>query len=1010
MAASFWFGFKNTMNIKALAVAAFLAGLLLENPTLAADYAAWPHSRTLTILTTPDGADLPASASEVGFPLLVRLNREIFDFSQTAPDGADLRFATREGTALAYQIEEWNPRTGSAAIWVRLPEIHGNTRQEIQMFWGNQGAQGESSGAAVFNASNGYLGVMHLNESGDALRDEVGSLSPTNAGTTSVPGRVGLARHFEVQKGIHCGDGLTQLPIGSAPHTSQAWFRAAAPNAIVLGWGNEQAQGKVTMRVASPPHLQMECYFSGVNVSGGTTLIPGQWVHAVHTCELGNSRLYLNGRLDGVSQRPDSPLALKSPARMWLGGWYDDYRFVGDIDEVRLSKVVRSADWIKLEYENQKPLQTLVGALPRSSDPLSVTPAVLNIEEGQSATLTAQAADARKLYWILKRNDEETVVAVDQYAYTLAAGRIVGDTDCTLRFKAVLAEGTQTIDVPVKIREAIPEPVFTLRAPVLWNGRDPIEVTPVVENLAAMQARGAGNLDVRWSVSGGAVLRETAANKLILQRSQFSGPLTVTAAIHNGGAVRTASTEIQVSEPAHDPWVERTPGSDEQPEDNQFYARDDRNEGTLHANGKFPESADAVFLKLYADGQLLRTQTIKRTSEGRYAFTARLKPGLIKYRVEFGSEKSGIRTVERTVTNLVCGDAYLIDGQSNALATDTGEQSPPDTNEWIRSYGSPDGDDHFVRSNRWCYPVWKAQKGEAAELGYWGMELAKRLWESQKIPIFILNGAVGGTRIDQHQRRSDHPTDLDTIYGRMLWRVREARLTHGIRAILWHQGESDQGADGPTGRYGWETYQDYFMAMSAGWKRDFPNVAHYYIFQIWPNSCSMGNGHGDQLREVQRTLPRLYSHMDVLSTLGIRPGGPCHYPLVGWAEFARRVQPLMERDFYGRSASEAMTSPNLKRAHFAAGARDRIILEFDQPIAWDNALIPQFSLDGKSGEILSGRVEGSVLTLDLGVPTAARQISYLHEMRWSQDKLLLGTNGIAALTFSAVPIEAGRFP
>ena len=38
-------------------------------------------------------------------------------------------------------------------------------------------------------------------------------------------------------------------------------------------------------------------------------------------------------------------------------------RFVGDIDEVRISKVTRSADWVKLQYENQKPLQTLVGPL-----------------------------------------------------------------------------------------------------------------------------------------------------------------------------------------------------------------------------------------------------------------------------------------------------------------------------------------------------------------------------------------------------------------------------------------------------------------------------------------------------------------------------------------------------------------------------------------------------------------------------------------------------------------------
>ena len=42
---------------------------------------------------------------------------------------------------------------------------------------------------------------------------------------------------------------------------------------------------------------------------------------------------------------------------------------------------------------------------------------------------------------------------------------------------------------------------------------------------------------------------------------------------------------------------------------------------------------------------------------------------------------------------------------------------------------------------------------------------------------------------------------MTSIYGRLLWRVREAKLTHGIHGILWHQGENDQGADGPTGGF-----------------------------------------------------------------------------------------------------------------------------------------------------------------------------------------------------------------
>ena len=45
-----------------------------------APYPGWQHSGALTILTTPEGANLPASALETDFPLLVRLSRDELDF------------------------------------------------------------------------------------------------------------------------------------------------------------------------------------------------------------------------------------------------------------------------------------------------------------------------------------------------------------------------------------------------------------------------------------------------------------------------------------------------------------------------------------------------------------------------------------------------------------------------------------------------------------------------------------------------------------------------------------------------------------------------------------------------------------------------------------------------------------------------------------------------------------------------------------------------------------------
>lgn len=978
-----------------------------------AQYAGWKGAGTFYILTTPEGANLPATATEENFPLLVRLNKETFDFTQAKAGGEDIRFSAA-GQPLAYQVEAWDAATGKASIWVRIPLIKGNARQEIRMHWGKADAVSESKGDAVFNASNGFISVLHMN---DPVKDEVGSVTPVDTGTSSSCGIIGQGRNFKAGKGICGGEKVLTLPTGSSPHSTSVWMKPKASNMTPVAWGNEQGQGKVVMQFSSPPHIRMDCYFSNGSMESSGGLPVNQWLHVMFAYSASNPRIYVNGELVGESMNKSGPLNIRSPARFYLGGWYNNYQFEGDMDEVRLSSVTRSADWVKLEYENQKPLQTLVGTLVRPGAEFSVSEKKLVVREGQSVTLAAKAGGAQKVYWLLKENNTETVAGVDSFSFTFPARRVTGDQSLSLQFKAVYANGVKTADIPITVKEEIPDPVFTLKTPNKWDGRTTIEVIPQLSNLAAMQAKGAGEITYSWGVSGLATIQKSVPGKLTLLRAQNSGKLVVTATVQNGGAAVTQSATLQVTEPQKDAWVQRVPDKDEKPVDGQFYARDDKNEGTLYYNGTLSEAAESVFVKLYADNRLIKTETAKPAADKSYAFTLKLKPGLIQYKVELGTKNGGREKVLETVNDLVCGDAFIIDGQSNALATDTREESPLETNMWIRSFGGPTGrgdgtkwvENEYQKKgfNPWCYPVWKARKGEKAELGWWGMCLAKRLLESQKVPIFILQAAIGGTRIDEHQRCEANPTDLNTMYGRMLWRMQQARLTHGVRAIIWHQGENDQGSAGPGGGYGWETYQQYFLAMSAGWKQDFPNVQHYIIFQIWPNSCSMGGreGSGDMLREKQRTLPMLYSNMSILSTLGIRPPGPAHFPLEGWAEFARLLQPIIEKEIYGKVLAGPLTAPNLKYASYAKGSADTIILEFDQPVVWTESLAGQFYLDGQKDKVASGSVSGSLLTLKLKETSRAGKITYLKETAWSQDNLLNGVNGIAALTFCNVPIE-----
>ena len=562
--------------------------LALLPHTSSAQYQGWQHSGSLYILTTPEGADLPATASESDFPLLVRLDRPWFDFSQAKSRGEDIRFTTAAGQPLAYEVEQWDAARGTASIWVRIPAIRGNARQDIKLFWGKANASSESNGAAVFSADNGYATVLHMNET---LKDEVGTVKPVDAGTTVVPGIIGKGRHFVPDKGINGGDPITNYPYSDMPFTSEAWFRPEAAGAAAFGWGRYATRyngktgdgNEVVINFGSPPSISWASDGPG-GVAAAATPVLGRWYHVAATYSNGTSRIYVNGKLEG-SNYHKAAMSLMNDIGITIGGLRGSFQYTGDIDEVRVSRVARSATWIKLEYENQKPQQTLVGPLVPPGNNFSISPASIEVQEGRRVTVNAQAGGAQKIYWIIKRDAVETVVAVDQLSYTLDAGRVVGDTSFVLQFKAVCANETKIRNIPVTVKEAIPEPVFTLSSPATWNGRDTIDVVPVISNLAAMRAAGAGKLSYRWTVSGGAVIKQVAPDKLVLKRSQCSGRITVTLALNNGGADFAASTSIMVTEPKSDPWVERTPAKDEKPEDNQFFARDDKNEGTLYYNG-----------------------------------------------------------------------------------------------------------------------------------------------------------------------------------------------------------------------------------------------------------------------------------------------------------------------------------------------------------------------------------------------------------------------------------------
>ena len=146
-----------------------------------------------------------------------------------------------------------------------------------------------------------------------------------------------------------------------------------------------------------------------------------------------------------------------------------------------------------------------------------------------------------------------------------------------------------------------------------------------------------------------------------------------------------------------------------------------------------------------------------------------------------------------------------------------------------------------------------------------------------------------------------------------------------------------------------------------------------------------------------------------MSTLGIRPGGGCHFLAEGYAVMARQLFPLVNKYNYGAQPEVSVTAPNIQSVSYSSAKKDEITLVFDQDVKWEDEVARRFDLDNGPADFISIGGTGKTITLKLAEPSPAKNLSYVRGAKWNQDQpIILGSNGIAALTFCEVPIRPAR--
>ena len=464
-------------------------------------------------ITVSGGAGGLAGGPHLNFPLLVSLPNDASLLARVAAGGRDIVFRGEDITTcggaavtcvLSHEIEHYDGATGTLVAWVRVPSV--NVGTVIYMYYGNaQITRDTETPAGVFAA--GYVGVWHLGETGSgAIREYRDSSAFTNDGrggkgvAAAVParvaGQIGYAQSFSNGDGtydfVDVGDDGS-LNISGPAMTMQAWVshnvvvnaahgtppQASTPYGILThkGWENGYSLWLQGDEFQCPGSDTKPCVVSNMPGRSGLGLAtdmavgpaPGGWHHVVSTYDGATQSIYVDGVLQASQAKTGNIPPSAAQPDVWIGhgdlpdsvAWSGQYE--GNIDEVRISNVTRSANWILTEYRNQSAPAGFyaVGGETAAGVPLatytvnlrSIGTAADYVTGTVNATLGSVIVDGVGTLWRTNnrgRGDRITINAVD---YTILAV----ESETRLRLTSPFTSATSSYAYTIARKFATPQ-------------------------------------------------------------------------------------------------------------------------------------------------------------------------------------------------------------------------------------------------------------------------------------------------------------------------------------------------------------------------------------------------------------------------------------------------------------------------------------------------------------------------------------------------------------------------
>ena len=394
------------------------------------------------------------------------------------------------------------------------------------------------------------------------------------------------------------------------------------------------------------------------------------------------------------------------------------------------------------------------------------------------------------------------------------------------------------------------------------------------------------------------------------------------------------------------------------------------------------------------------------SNTSRFFFDIAIFAELANYSIKIYGRRGRKLTLEKEVNDIVAGDVFIIQGQSNAVAMMYDKTARSFESSFIRVFacGTSNGN-NLLKNQNWYIAQGDGNSETDGNTGQWGLVLAKQIVDSLKIPVAIFNGANGGKEIEFFLAPNDYKNSQTSNYGRLYYRLKNTGLKDYVKAVLWSQGERNSGFNYTTST---ADYKKLFLDLKSAWQVDYPNIQKFYIFQT-KNGCGKPIEGLMRIKEAQRQLAFENADISIMSTASLEQyADNCHFVFQkGYKLFAERIFPLILRDLYNLQVSEDIDPPMIIDAYLSDSTM--LIVETDAIELNIGTIAEDFELsNAENSSIVDIQTCQNKIVFNLSEnPGTKARISYLAQYSCAGN-FITNSKGLELICFNKFPVDGTK--